>query len=183
VILICFVRFSPVFDHGTERSLNKHAAGDDADGNNGWHGMSPSPAAAFDVCVRDPVTLTWPRRTDGWSKVQRPTRHKTSHFGDGLPSQSLGSVVKKISTNSIELSGRKLQTRVLDGRTDGQNTACNQSSHAWESVRIMIGYNTYKIATSPIIYTFFTNSRTRQKRVIFVMAWSHGAAPHQSVSQ
>jgi len=58
VILICFVRFSPVFDHGTEHSLNKHAAGDDADGNNGRHGMSPSPAAAFDVCVRDPVTLT-----------------------------------------------------------------------------------------------------------------------------
>jgi len=31
----------------------------------------------------------------GWSKVSRPTQHKIGHFGDVLPSQSLGSVLKE----------------------------------------------------------------------------------------
>jgi len=33
-----------------------------------------------------------------WSKILRPTRHKIGHFGDVLPSQSLGSVPKKTKT-------------------------------------------------------------------------------------
>jgi len=33
-----------------------------------------------------------------WSKVLSPTQHKIGHFGDVLPSQSLGSVLKRLQT-------------------------------------------------------------------------------------
>ena len=37
---------------------------------------------------------------DGWSKVLRPTLHKIGHFGDVLPSQFLGMVLKKQHTDT-----------------------------------------------------------------------------------
>jgi len=35
------------------------------------------------------------------ANVLRPTRHKISHFGDVLPSKSLGSVQKKVNATQI----------------------------------------------------------------------------------
>ena len=45
--------------------------------------------------------------TDWLSKVLRPNRHKIGQFGDVLPSQSLGLVVKKIKPNKTNLICRK----------------------------------------------------------------------------
>jgi len=41
------------------------------------------------------------------SKVLRPNRHKIGHFGDVLPSQSLGSVQKKTTVNKTKLENTK----------------------------------------------------------------------------
>jgi len=41
------------------------------------------------------------------SKVLHPNRHKIGHFGDVLPSQSLGSVQKKTTVNKTKLENTK----------------------------------------------------------------------------
>jgi len=41
------------------------------------------------------------------SKVLHPTRHKIGHFGDVLPSQSLGLVLKKAKPNETNLDKTK----------------------------------------------------------------------------
>jgi len=48
---------------------------------------------------RGRVAELQPSGMHGWSKVLRPTRHIIGHFGDGLPSQSLGSVLNKTQTH------------------------------------------------------------------------------------
>jgi len=40
-------------------------------------------------------------RMDGWSKIKHPTRHKKGHFGDVLPSLSLGLVLKKLHSTKL----------------------------------------------------------------------------------
>jgi len=40
---------------------------------------------------------------DGLIKVLRPTRHKIGHFGDVLPSRSLGSVLKNLKNNKANI--------------------------------------------------------------------------------
>jgi len=50
------------------------------------------------VCVSHSSTTSSSISAVEWSKVLRPTRHKIGHFGDVLPSQALGSVLKKNKT-------------------------------------------------------------------------------------
>jgi len=72
------------------------------------------------VCITDDAALFCPEQLAGWTdvvtrwgiasfvkcdtssevdglKVLRPTTHKIGHFGDVLPSQSLGAVLKKLN--------------------------------------------------------------------------------------
>jgi len=53
----------------------------------------------------DSLSNTHFQRMDGWSKVWRHTQHKTGHFGDVLPSQSVSSLQPlKFGTLSLHLS-------------------------------------------------------------------------------
>ena len=47
-------------------------------------------------------------------KILRPTRHRTCHFGDVLPSQSLGIVLKKLNlTQQKHIYTNKLQHKII----------------------------------------------------------------------
>ena len=49
-----------------------------------------------------------------WAKVLRSTRHKISHFGDVLPSQSLGIVLNKLNlTQQKHKYTNKLQHKII----------------------------------------------------------------------
>ena len=52
-------------------------------------------------------------------KVLRPTRHKTGHFRDVLPKQSLGFVQKKIKTNTTNAN---IHNKIYYNRKQTQKT-------------------------------------------------------------
>ena len=55
------------------------------------------------------------------STVLRPTQHKIGHFEDGLPSQSLGSVLKKTNTQQ----NYQHKTKVIYTNTETQKYKLN----------------------------------------------------------
>jgi len=58
-----------------------------------WHMMGTSPVSMFSN--KDTYCQKVQFRLIDWVAVVHPTRHKTGHFGDVSPSQSLGLVWKK----------------------------------------------------------------------------------------
>jgi len=52
-----------------------------------------------------------------WVKVSHPTRHKTGHFGDVLPSQSLGIVLKKLNLTQQKQTTEEQNSLSWTGKT------------------------------------------------------------------
>jgi len=56
------------------------------------------------------------------ANVLRPTRHKISHFGDVLPSKSLGSVPKKVNATQINERVARVTARVTAGLAESNGS-------------------------------------------------------------
>jgi len=56
------------------------------------------------------------------ANVLRPTRHKISHFGDVLPSKSLGSVQKKVNATQINERVARVTARVTAGLAESNGS-------------------------------------------------------------
>ena len=88
-------------------------------------------------CVRRSITLSVRQQRDSlsristlsdWVKVLHPTRHNIGHFGDVLPSQSLGLVLKKLNLTqeSKQYRKRMAKTHTRSNRESKQNLNLNQ---------------------------------------------------------
>jgi len=63
------------------------------------------------------LSRTWPDNSSAvWVKVLRPTWHKIGHFGDVFPSQSLGTVLKKLNLTQKHTYTNKLWHKIIPTR-------------------------------------------------------------------